>query len=171
VIDIYAYGIMLFEVTEKRRHEFRDGVRQPRDIRLEVVNARPCAARNTHGAVLGTNVETRPQFTEIARLLEQEFYWLDGTEPTAFAEYIAGLDAEEAKFAVEQDVINKIGRLPEVYELFKKVGPTAPFKGPMLQTLGRITSTGQGLNEGVMSFLSFDLEDDVQLSAPAAQCE
>jgi serine/threonine protein kinase len=177
-IDIYAYGIMLFEITEERRHEFRDGVRQPRDIRVDVVNGyrpkptrAPAALATVMARCWAPTPEARPQFTEIAGLLEQEFYWLDGTDPTAFAAYKAELDAEEGKLAVDQDVINKIGRLPEVYELLKKVGPTAPFKELILQALGWLTSTGKGLNEGVLSFLRFELEDDVQLSQPSADRE
>jgi serine/threonine protein kinase len=172
-IDVYAFGIMLFEVTEEQRHEFPPGVRAPPQIRAEVVKGyrpKPTKAPPTLAALMGRcwapTPAARPSFAEIVGILEQPGYWLPDTDPAVFAEYKAFLDEEEAKLAPDRDAIAKIGRLPELYELYKKTNPATPFKELVLTALGWLTSTGAGLNEGLIGFLRFELDDDVQLSAP-----
>jgi serine/threonine protein kinase len=173
-IDVYAFGIMVYEVLEERRHEFLPGIRNPRDMRVEINKGyRPKPTKASPALVsLMTRCwaqapETRPTFADLVVGLEHEGYWVPGTDPQAFATYKSQLDQGEATLSPDVDVIAKIARIPELYEVLKRAGPTAPFKELILQAIGWLTSTDRGINEAVVSFLRFELEDEVQLSAPS----
>jgi serine/threonine protein kinase len=174
-IDVYSFGILMFEVTEDRRHEFPDGVRQPRDIRVQVAQKgfRPTPTKATPlqkvlmAKCWHARPEGRPTFAEIVATLEQELYWSEGTEEAKFLEYKASLDAAEAAIpAVKPQIIERIARLPLLYEMLKKKAPGTPFKELLLDALAWLTAVGPNPDPLQRQLFQGDLDEGFQLSPP-----
>jgi serine/threonine protein kinase len=179
-IDVYSFGILMFEVTEDRRHEFPDGVRQPRDMRVHVAQKgyRPTPTKATPflktlmAKCWHARPEARPTFAEIVTTLEQEFYWCEGTEKAKFLEYKASLDAGEAEIkAARPQIIEKIARLPVLYDMMKKKAPGTPFKELLLDALAWLTAVGPNLDPVQRQLFQGDLEEGFQLSPPLGASE
>jgi serine/threonine protein kinase len=130
--DVYSFGVVCWGLLVGEEWRVPDGIASPAEY-LQFLRANKiCVDRlprdivtealvNLVELMLSVDPANRPNFTTIAAKLEQERFWLRGTDEAAFRPYIEAITREESHLN-DEDIpewrlcIEQRGRVPAVLE-------------------------------------------------------
>jgi serine/threonine protein kinase len=172
--DVYAYGITLWGLYAGREWSGAPNIRSIHQLKQRIVagTLRPERVRDKmnddvwkllqrmwHGCP-----DARPTAREVADLLEQPRFWLSGTDPAKFGEYVTFLETEGSEGRVES--IEEWAHLLENSKSANEMAAplrTGPFKdsvtGRVAQAMGIISGVGGVPDENVITRVKACLDE------------
>jgi serine/threonine protein kinase len=176
--DVYAYAIMFWEIVTGgrwrcetlRKPEYRfsaEVIKQDKPLRPPVDKL----ARQAHKGLLvqmwDWNPQKRPTFQQIIELLEQEEYWLPGTDKAIFLEAVNSLKREESRIVLEsatecQRFLRQVQFADTLADFLADVDYDNDFDtltNKLIHSLGYVCGSGQNRNTEVMEAVQVSLKE------------
>jgi serine/threonine protein kinase len=175
--DVYALGISFWEILSRVRFSV-DIPKRAANPRWEAAlkirdGARPrrgssAAITNTLWALMtrmwDADITKRPDIAEVSQFLALSKYWVPGTDPAKFHEYVAFLDAQEAEVKRNSGAAYDAWRplldsAKLAIPLAAKLG-TGPVQEKVVHALGILAATDGKEDTELMQELGKDLRDN-----------
>jgi serine/threonine protein kinase len=167
--DVYAYAIMLWQIMTGRRWncttlkkpEFKfaqEVSRRDKPLRPPVDGLTVQGHRSLLGQMWDWKPANRPTFEQIVELLEQEEYWLSGTNGAELLKYVNDLKRKESQIVVESAThcqrflrqIESADTLADVLDEIDYDGDGDILTEKLIHSLGYVCGSGENRNTEVM---------------------
>jgi serine/threonine protein kinase len=187
-VDVYSYAITFWEIVTEERWQVDSGAQNRFFRKVREENHRPPLIADSlqiYKPLLKrmwhANPAKRPRFREIVEVLEQERFWLPGTDRREFSGYIQYLNQGErqtgSSSADVQRSLREIASLQTLVELLNEpeiYDEDDTLTEKLIRSLGFISGMGDTRNEKVEQAVRESLTRNgylnaVEINRPAAE--
>jgi serine/threonine protein kinase len=161
--DVYSYAITFWEIVTEERWQVEPEARAGFTQKVTEENYRPpltCDSLKVHAPLLTRmwhpKAGSRPKFRDIVEILEQERFWLPGTDRREFLSYIQYLNrGEKETGSSSADVHRSLRQIALSQTLIESLNDTTIFDEPdtltakLIKSLEFVSGMGETQNKEV----------------------